>query len=98
MFKEKFDNYIKNDIPWYMYIKNSTYILIYITENNKIHYNTAKDSYTSLISFPKNKKEYSNPEELLLEEMKDNSAIAGAIYQNIDNQGKFKIIASKNLD
>lgn len=94
--KEKFKKYLKNSIPWYEYINNAKYILMWASEDGNIHYSTATTDYVDLLDFPRSEKEYQNPEEVLAEEMNDNNAIFGIIFENQNNKGNFKIIAKRS--
>ena len=94
--KEKFKKYLKNSIPWYEYINNAKYILMWASEDGNIHYSTATTNYVDLLDFPRSEKEYQNPEEVLAEEMNDNNAIFGIIFENQNNKGNFKIIAKRS--
>lgn len=95
--EEKFKKYLKNSIPWYEYINNAKYVLMWASEDGDIHYSTATTDYIDLLDFPRSEKEYQNPEEVLTEEMNDNNAIFGIIFENQDNKGNFKIIAKRSL-
>ena len=94
--EEKFKKYLKNSIPWYEYINNAKYILMWASEDGNIHYSTATTDYVDLLDFPRSEKEYQNPEEVLAEEMNDNNAIFGIIFENQNNKGNFKIIAKRS--
>lgn len=94
--EEKFKKYLKNSIPWYEYINNAKYILMWASEDRNIHYSTATTNYVDLLDFPRSEKEYQNPEEVLAEEMNDNNAIFGIIFENQNNKGNFKIIAKRS--
>lgn len=94
--EEKFKKYLKNSIPWYEYINNAKYILMWASEDGNIHYSTATTNYVDLLDFPRSEKEYQNPEEVLAEEMNDNNAIFGIIFENQNNKGNFKIIAKRS--
>ena len=95
--EEKFKKYLKNSIPWYEYINNAKYVLMWASEDGDIHYSTATTDYIDLLDFPRSEKEYQNPEEVLAEEMNDNNAIFGIIFENQNNKGNFKIIAKRSL-
>ena len=94
--EEKFKKYLKNSIPWYEYINNAKYILMWASEDGNIHYSTATTDYVDLLDFPRSEKEYQNPEEVLTEEINDNNAIFGIIFENQNNKGNFKIIAKRS--
>ena len=94
--EEKFKKYLKNSIPWYEYINNVKYVLMWASEDGDIHYSTATTDYVDLLDFPRSEKEYQNPEEVLAEEMNDNNAIFGIIFENQNNKGNFKIIAKRS--
>ena len=69
---------------------------MWASEDGNIHYSTATTNYVDLLDFPRSEKEYQNPEEVLAEEMNDNNAIFGIIFENQNNKGNFKIIAKRS--
>lgn len=97
LIEEEFKYYLKNKIPWYIYINEAKYVLMYLNKNNEIQYNVATTDYSDLISFPRSEKEYNTPEEVLSCEMNDCNATIGVIFENTDNKGNFKIIAKKGF-
>lgn len=95
--EEEFKYYLKNKIPWYIYINEAKYVLMYLNKKDEIQYNVATTDYSDLISFPRSEKEYHTPEEVLSCEMSDCDATKGVIFENTDNKGNFKIIAKKGF-
>ena len=97
--KEKFKKYLKNSIPWYEYINNAKYILMWASEDGNIHYSTATTNYVDLLDFPRSEKEYQNPEEVLAEEMNDNNAIFGIIiFKSHRPASQWQIIENHPID
>lgn len=93
--KEKFDYFLKNDIPAYdaPYTAEQKYVILIMQEDNKISYGFGNDDYNFLITFPKKNMKHLTPYEVLEEELKISNSNQGIIYENIDGKGNFQSIA-----
>jgi len=98
--KEKFDYFLKNNIPPYdaPYVNEQKYVILLMQKGGNISYAFGNIDYNFLITFPKKVIEHLTPYEVLEEELKISDSNQGIIYENLDGKGNFQPIAFIDKD